>query len=152
MKRKILIAALVLLGLFSYGQNKKTLADSLYHHDNGEKIYLKTEIDSVPKYPNGDNEIFNFMAKNIVYPQDAKENEIHGTVYLSFVVEKNGSISDVIIIKGVNESLDKEALRVGKILPNGWTPALKNGQVVRFQYILPVKFKLAGVKEKKKKK
>ena len=143
MRKYIIIATLVLSGLTGKGQNQNSLRDSLYHHDNGEKIYIK-EVDNLPVYPKGDTALFAFIIKNIVYPIDAKEKEIQGTVYSSFVVEKNGDITDLKIIKGLNESCNKEVLRLLKLLSNGWTPAINHGQPVRYQYILPIKFTMKG--------
>src|ERR1035437_2385262 len=142
MKNILLITILLLSVLIANAQTKKSFADSLYHHDNGARIYLKSEIDSMPKYPKGENEMFSILAKNIHYPPDAKESGIQGTVYASFVVEINGDITDFKIIKGLNASCDLEVKRLLGFLSNGWTPALKGGQPVRFQYIMPIKFKL----------
>ncbi len=152
MIKNILTILTLLIGLTSYGQEQPKLSpDSLYHKDNGEKIYLKTEVDSIAKYQPNDDELFNFILKNISYPSDARENDIQGKVYVSFIVEKNGVISDLIVIKSLSESCDNEAKRLISILPNKWTPAIKNGQAVRFQYIFPFSFKLKGSKSKRKK-
>jgi len=81
-----------------------------------------------------------FFAKNIQYPRAAIKKNIHGKVYASWVVEKDGSISNHAIVRGLEKSCDKEVLRLISLLPNGWTPAYKDGQAVRFQFIFPVNF------------
>jgi len=139
-----------LLNLFGQEQSKLS-KDSLYHTSNGEVIHTRVHIDSIPKYQPNHFELFSYITKNLNYPSDARENGIEGKVFSSFIVEKDGTISDVIIIKGLTESCNNEVIRVLSTLPNKFTPAVKNGQPVRFQYIFPVSFKIDGVKTKKKK-
>lgn len=82
-----------------------------------------------------------FIANNLVYPYIAKENGTTGTVYLTFVVEKDGAISDVKILKGIGDGCEQEAMRVVKMMPK-WKPGINHGNPVRVQCNLPVKFKL----------
>jgi len=82
-----------------------------------------------------------FIAKNVVYPELSKEMEEQGIVYVEFVVNTNGSIQDVKIIKGVSELLDKEAMRVVKMMP-AWTPGEQAGKKVRVRYQVPINFKI----------
>ena len=131
--------------LFVHGQTIAQNAisrDSLYHPTIGEKIYLDKEVDSIAIFRRGEYEMYNFIFKNIKYPQDARKNVIEGKVYSSFIVEKDGRISDKKIIKGVYKSLDNEVLKMLSIMPNEWKPAYKNGYPVRMQFILPVNFTL----------
>lgn len=99
----------------------------------------------VPIFPGGDAEMTKFLQKNIIYPQFEKEKGISGTCYLTFLVEKDGSIADVKIVKGVNGGVgcDNEAVRVVKLMPK-WIPAKKNGQAISFQYNLPIKFNISS--------
>jgi TonB family protein len=103
----------------------------------------------MPKYPGGNKALYAFMGENIKYPQDAKEKGIQGTVYVSFVIEKDGSVSHVKILRGVSKSLDSEAMRVVKTMPN-WEPGTQRGKAVRVQYNLPIKFTLDKDDDKKK--
>jgi len=98
-------------------------------------------VESMPVYPGGEEELMKFLAKNIVYPTVAKEIGVSGSVYASFVVEKNGSISNVEILKGIGSGCDEEVIRVVKLMPN-WTPGVDKGKKVRVKYNIPVKFKL----------
>jgi periplasmic protein TonB len=95
-----------------------------------------------PAYPGGDKAMGAFLSKNIKYPSQAKEDGIKGTVYIKFVVEKDGSVADVVVSKGVHPLLDAEALRVVKAMPK-WAAGKQSGQAVATQFTLPVKFQLA---------
>ncbi|HTA27483.1 MAG TPA: energy transducer TonB, partial [Bacteroidia bacterium] len=90
-------------------------------------------------------DVNNYLARNLVYPSDARKSNIQGTVYISFIVEKNGSVSNAIVFKGVDggEALNKEALRIISMMPD-WTPGMQNGQMVRTKYMLAVQFELNG--------
>lgn len=97
--------------------------------------------DEMPEYPGGQAQLMNFLQSNIHYPAVAVENNIQGRVIVEFVVEKDGSISNVKVIKSVDSSLDKEALRVINSMQK-WSPGKKNGKVVRVKNIVPVTFQL----------
>ena len=103
------------------------------------KIYEAPEV--MPEYPGGMQAMMNFIGENVKYPDDAIEKNISGKAYVTFVVEKDGSVSEAKIMKGVCESIDKEALRVVKAMPK-WTPGKMNGKNVRVSYTLPITFKL----------
>jgi periplasmic protein TonB len=107
---------------------------------NGKDDVL-TISDIKPSYIGGDAAMMTYLSKNIKYPQIARENGIKGTVFVKFVVEKNGAVSEVAIAKGVDASLDAEAKRVVSSMPK-WTPGKQAGQPVAVQYTLPVKFQL----------
>jgi len=97
--------------------------------------------DTEPVFPGGFPAMTAFIAKNVVYPELSKEMEEQGIVYVEFVVNTNGSIQDVKIIKGVSELLDKEAMRVVKMMP-AWTPGEQAGKKVRVRYQVPINFKI----------
>ena len=82
-----------------------------------------------------------YLSENTKYPVVAQENGVQGRVTVQFVVEKDGSISDVHVLRGVDPSLDKEAVRVVKSMPR-WTPGKQNGITVRVNYRVPVLFRL----------
>ncbi|MBP1638551.1 MAG: TonB-dependent receptor [Bacteroidetes bacterium] len=98
-----------------------------------------TIVEEMPAFPDGD--VASYLAKNIKYPVVAQENGIQGRVICQFVVNKDGSIVDVQVVRGVDQSLDKEAVRVIQSMPR-WTPGKQRNQPVRVKYTLPVNFKL----------
>ena len=98
-------------------------------------------VEQQPQFPGGQAALFSWLSQNIHYPPVAEENGIYGRVVVSFVVETDGSISNVQVVRGVDPSLDKEAVRVTKAMPK-WVPGKQNGQAVRVKYNLPVTFKL----------
>jgi protein TonB len=102
-----------------------------------------TVVEEMPSFPGGMGELMKYIQKNIQYPQVEKEADIQGTVYVKFVVESNGVISNVEIAKGVKggPGLDKEAIRVVKGMPN-WSIGKQNGRPVRVLMNLPIKFQL----------
>lgn len=103
-----------------------------------------TVVEVMPEYPGGQGELLKFLAKNIKYPVIAQENGIQGRVTASFIVEKDGSIRDIEVIRGVDPSLDKEAIRVLSGMPD-WTPGKQRGQDVAVKYTVPVTFRLQRV-------
>lgn len=104
-----------------------------------------TMVEIFPEFPGGNIEMIKFLSDNIRYPAEARDNGIQGTVYISFIVRKDGSITDVIKKPGtqsVGGGCDEEAVRVVKLMPK-WKPGMQNGDTVNVAMILPVKFKLA---------
>lgn len=95
-------------------------------------------VEKMPEFPGN---VFKYLSENVHYPQSAIEGEIQGKVYCEFVVNRDGSIVDVVIIRSVHPSLDKEAVRVIKSMPK-WSPGMQRGKAVRVKYTLPVSFKL----------
>lgn len=98
-------------------------------------------VEEQPSFPGGQGALMQWLSDNIKYPVIAAENGIQGRVIVQFVVSKTGSISNVNVVRGVDPSLDKEAVRVVKAMPN-WTPGKQNGTTVNVRYTLPVTFKL----------
>jgi protein TonB len=98
-------------------------------------------VEQMPQFPGGPQALFEYLSKNIKYPVVAEENGIQGRVIVTFVVERDGSISDVKVIKSVDPSLDKVAIRVLKSMPK-WIPGKQNGAPVRVKYTVPVTFRL----------
>ena len=95
----------------------------------------------VPEMPSFNGDLFNYLTSKLRYPTLAVEMRTQGTVYLTFVVEKDGDIGDIQIMRGVPDGCTEEAIRVVKSMPK-WKPGKNNGQPVRVQYNLPVKFRL----------
>jgi TonB family protein len=98
-------------------------------------------VDEMPEFPGGELELRKFIAKNVAYPVEAANQGISGRVYVSFVVAKDGSVEDVIVVRGVDSSLDNEALRVVSSLPK-WIPGKMNGEAVKVAYTVPINFQL----------
>ena len=98
-------------------------------------------VEQMPSFPGGEAALMQYLSKNIKYPPFAEENNIQGRVICTFVVERDGSVSDIRIARGVDPSLDKEAVRVVSAMPR-WIPGRQNGQNVRVKYTLPVTFRL----------
>ena len=98
-------------------------------------------IDQMPIFKEGESDLLNYLAKNVKYPNFAKETGIQGTVYVSFVVKKNGKVVDVTVIKGIGGGCDKESIRVISKMPK-WTPGKLNGNPVHVVFNLPIRFVL----------
>ena len=106
-----------------------------------EETKIFTVVEQMPMYPGGDAALMGYLRDNIHYPTIAAENGVQGRVVVGFVVERDGSITDVKILRGVDPSLDREAMRVVKNMPR-WTPGKQNGSAVRVKYQVPVSFRL----------
>ncbi len=98
-------------------------------------------VEEMPEFPGGMGECLKFLAKNIKYPTIAQENGVQGRVIVQFVVNQDGSIVDPVVVRSVDPYLDKEALRVIKMMPK-WKPGKQRGKAVRVKYTVPVTFKL----------
>ncbi|HPE42952.1 MAG TPA: TonB family protein [Bacteroidales bacterium] len=105
----------------------------------GEEVFTVVEV--APEFPGGPTAMINFLANNISYPEEARRDSIQGRVYVNFVVEADGSVSNVKILRGIGGGCDEEAKRVVALMPN-WTPGYQRGQAVRVSFNLPVRFKL----------
>lgn len=115
----------------SNAQNQSEInPDSIYN-------YAKTP----PRFPDGEKALVEYLSDNIKYPKAAKKQKIEGRVLLTFIVEKDGSLSEISVYRSVGGGCDEEALRVVEEMPL-WTPARENGRAVRCRYTLPVLFRL----------
>jgi protein TonB len=104
-----------------------------------EKVY--EFVEQSPEFPGGAKELLEYLSKNVRYPAIAIENNIQGRVTVRFVVDTKGNISDVTILKGVDPSLDKEAIRLVKSMPQ-WIPGKTNGRAVKVYFNVPINFQL----------
>lgn len=102
-----------------------------------------TVVENHPSYPGGEEARIRFLQETLRYPNEAREAGLQGTVFISFVVEKDGSISNPKILRGVGESIDKEAMRVINEMPR-WNPGRQRGENVRVQFNMPIRFVLNG--------
>jgi protein TonB len=118
---------------------KEVIAQPEPPKEEENKVFDVVEV--MPSFPGGQAALMQWLGKNIKYPVVAEENGVQGRVVVTFVVEKDGSITDVKVVKSVDPSLDKEAARVVKSMPH-WIPGKQNGSAVRVKYTVPVTFKL----------
>ena len=153
MKKIITLSALlVLLGSNLRAQNVinptnekdgptilRAVGDDSTTSDN-EKVYQV--VGQQPNFPGGKEELFKYLAYNMIYPADAAKNKVEGRVLVAFVVEHDGSISNVNVVNSVYPSLDKEAIRVVSEMPK-WIPGKANGKTVRVKYTIPITFRLS---------
>ena len=98
-------------------------------------------VEQMPEFPGGEEAIREFVAKNIQYPQKAKDAGAYGRVFVGFVIEPDGSVSNVTLLRGIGFDCDEEAMRVVKTMPK-WKPGMQRGKAVRVSYLLPIDFKL----------
>ena len=98
-------------------------------------------VEEMPSFPGGEAKLMEYVSKNIKYPQIARETGIQGRVFVNFVVEPDGSVSNVTVLRGIGGGCDEEAMRVVKNMPK-WKPGKQRGKAVRVQYMLPVNFRL----------
>jgi protein TonB len=98
-------------------------------------------VEQMPEYPGGMQAMIEFLQTNMKYPEDAAKQKVAGRVMVQFVVENDGSVSDVHVAKQVFPSLDAEAIRVVQAMPK-WTPGKEKGKVVRVKYNLPIVFRM----------
>lgn len=125
--------------------NEKTTVETYVAPKVEEAVEVEEEIfvfvEENPSYPGGEAARLEYLQKNIKYPVVARENGTQGTVYLTFVVEKDGRVTDVKVLRGIGSGCDEEAERVVKAMPK-WTPGKQRGKSVRVQYNMPIKFTL----------
>lgn len=107
--------------------------------NDDDKIF--TVVEQQPEYPGGMEAMSKFISKNLRYPSTARRMGVDGKVFVQFVVDKEGKISDVQVIKGVSADCDKEAVRVVQMMP-AWKPGKQNGKAVKARFVLPIRFKL----------
>lgn len=120
-------------------QEQEELKISEIEKELKEDIFEKA--DALPEFPGGMSALIRFIYKTVKYPEVARKQKIQGRVVCSFVIEKDGSVSEVKLEKGVYSFLDDEAIRVLKLMPS-WNPGLKSGEPTRIKYVLPVYFTL----------
>ena len=124
------LAILLMVNTNAMAQSKKIAND---------KVLEKAEV--MPQFPGGDQAMMKFVSENVQYPEEAKEKEISGRVMVGFIVEKDGSISDVKVVKGIGGGCNEEAVRVVKAMPK-WKPGKEKGKPVRVHFTMPFTFKL----------
>ena len=149
--RLVLIHVLLTLAIIWLGNETATAQNVLNQKKSEQKSDFpkKNEIEEKifdvveqpPKFPGGNKALMDYLSKNVKYPKVAEQLAIQGRVIMAFVVEEDGTITNVKVVRGVHPSLDKEAIRVVEAMPK-WIPGKQNGQYVRVKYNYPVTFKL----------
>lgn len=136
--RSILLALILLSGSF------RSMSQSTTQNDNTKpESPVFTVVESMPEYPGGDEARLKFLADNIQYPKEAKERGISGTVYVTFVIDTKGLLTDAKIMRGIGGGCDEEVLRILALMPP-WKPGTQEGKPVRVQFTMPVRFTLDG--------
>lgn len=108
----------------------------------GDEDVIFTVVEQSAEFPGGMEALAKFLQKNVKYPAIARRMGVEGSVFVSFVIDKAGVISDIAVVKGISAECDKEAVRVVGMMPP-WKPGKQNGKAVRCRFVLPVRFKLA---------
>ena len=133
MKKLLLMSLMAMLGLTTVNAQKTVVAQK------NQQVF--DVVEQMPEYPGGMQALFEYLGQNLKYPEDAKQQKVEGRVIAIFVVETDGSISNVEVVKPVFPSLDAEAVRVLSDMPK-WKPGMQSGKVVRVKYTVPINFSL----------
>lgn len=111
-------------------------------HEVPEQDPVFEVAEVMPEFPGGTPALFEFISRHLQYPQEAIDNQTEGRVVLQFVVDKEGKVTDIRVVRSINPTLDRAAIDVIRTLPD-WKPGMQNGQPVNVRYTLPVVFKLS---------
>lgn len=133
MKTKIgMISILLMMFMLAFqaGAQEKDKEDDVFY-----------VVDELPVFPGGEEALRNWLAENIRYPEEAKSDSIQGKVYVTFVINEQGKVTETKLARGASPALDKEALRVVKEMP-AWQPGKHKGKEVKVSYTVPIDFKL----------
>ncbi len=136
----------MLLSFASLGQTQKSGTIKIRKVDSliqSKDTTVFTIVDQQPEYPGGNQAMYAFLNSTIIYPDSAKNNGITGTVYITFVINPDGKLSEATIARGIRNcpECDREAMRVILLMPD-WIPGKQSGRAVRVKYMLPIKFNL----------
>ena len=126
---------------FDEVQNTQIAEVKIEEEVDEEEVKIFTVVENDPEFPGGMDALYKYLAENIKYPQLARDNGITGKVYVTFVVERDGSIANPRILRDIGGGCGAEAIRVVKSMPK-WTPGKQRGKAVRVQFNLPVNFNL----------
>jgi protein TonB len=122
-------------------QQEAYVPPAVVEEEEESEQQIFTVVETMPEFPGGMGALMQYLAKSIKYPVIAQENGIQGRVTCTFVINKDGSIVDAQVLRGIDPSLDKEALRVINAMPK-WSPGKQRGKPVRVKYTVPVTFRL----------
>ena len=133
MKKLIILSLMALFGLTTVSAQKTVVAQK------NQKVF--DVVEQMPEYPGGIQALFEYLSQNVKYPSDAENQKVEGRVIATFIVETDGTINNVEVVKPVFPSLDAEAIRVLSGMPK-WTPGKQSGKEVRVKYTVPINFHL----------
>lgn len=133
MKKFIIMALMALFGLTTVSAQKTVVAKK------NQQVF--DVVEKMPEYPGGQAALFEYLQKNVKYPVDAEKKKVEGRVLVTFVVNTDGSITDIEVVRKTFPSLDAEAVRVISGMPR-WKPGEQKGQKVRVKYTVPLTFRL----------
>lgn len=133
MKKFIIMALMALFGLTTVSAQKTVVAKK------NQQVF--DVVEKMPEYPGGQAALFEYLQKNVKYPADAEKKKVEGRVLVTFVVNTDGSITDIEVMRKTFPSLDAEAVRVISGMPK-WKPGEQKGQKVRVKYTVPLTFRL----------
>jgi periplasmic protein TonB len=108
--------------------------------DGNERVFVV--VDKNAEYKNGQMEMFKFLGRTLIYPKNAREKNIQGNIYIGFVIEKDGKLTNFKLKRGISNDCNEEAMRVIQLMSGDWEAGVFNGQKVRQAFTLPIKFKL----------
>ena len=111
-----------------------------YLAERRDTINAYDVVEQMPSFPGGYQKLYEFIKKNLRYPKECADSGIQGRVIIAFIVERNGKLSNIRVVKSVNPALDKEALRIVNLMPN-WIPGKQNGRTVRVKFLIPITFR-----------
>ena len=134
MIKKLMLMSMMAVFCFTTASAQKTVVS-----EKDQKVY--DVVEQLPEYPGGMPAMIDFLQTNMTYPKDAEKQKVEGRVLVMFIVETDGSVSDVKVARNVFPSLDEEAVRVVEAMPK-WIPGKEKGKAVRVKYTLPVVFRL----------
>ena len=117
-----------------------------YLAERKDTINAYDVVEQMPCFPGGQGKLVEFIEENMQYPKKCAEKGIYGRVIVAFVVERDGQLSNIRVVKSVHPALDKEALRIVNLMPR-WIPGKQNGVAVRVKYLIPIRFSVKKMEE-----
>ena len=139
----LLFTFLLSISIFSFGQGSNEPRDiRLAEPPVSPEPSVYRIVESMPEFPGGNETMYKFIQKNVMYPDSARNHDISGRVVVTFVVNEDGSLTDIKVKRSVSWDIDKEALRVVKLLPK-FIPGKQQGKAVKVLFDLPISFKLS---------
>ena len=152
MKKELLFTATAAIALLLAGCNANTKAETAAPDESGattetaapapmptDSVYEVAEV--MPEFPGGTQALFEFISKNLEYPQNAIDGQIEGRVVVQFVVDKTGKVGNIQVVRSIDKMLDQAAIDVVRALP-AWKPGMQDGKPVNVKYTMPIVFKL----------
>lgn len=135
--KQVIFALLVLFSLNSFSQESPVIKSTPVIEEGDDAIYNTAGIEVKPEFPGGIEKMNSFLADNYKVPEELKNDSTPKKVFVMFIIEKNGSMTDIKVLRDVGYGTGKEAVRVLKLMPK-WSPAQQNGKKVRCLYSMPI--------------